>query len=163
MAAKLNAHRSQSKVKGGCPVRAQRVCLCLPAPLGLSLAPVRVFDCRCKELTKAPDTIICPSVRHSLTDLSEQAAAGRYILYDRCSYREPSQYFSQKFLRFSCTEPVYYAHGRIINFFIFWRRNARSHTKCPISDRIIGTSVFIDCSRTVGGWLAEGFGAGLGF
>ena len=41
-ASKLNAYRSQCKVKGGCPVRAQRVRYCLSAPLGLSLAPVRV-------------------------------------------------------------------------------------------------------------------------
>ena len=42
-ASKLNAYRSQCKVKGGCPVRAQRVCFYLPAPLDLSLAPVRVY------------------------------------------------------------------------------------------------------------------------
>ena len=41
-ASKLNAYRSQCKVKGGCPVRAQRVRYCLPAPLVLTLAPVRV-------------------------------------------------------------------------------------------------------------------------
>ena len=85
----------------------------------------------------------------------EPAGTGRYVLYDRCSYRKLSQSFSQKFLRISCTEPVYYAHGRIINFFIFWRRNARSHTKYPISDTIIGTSVL-----AVRGWLAEGFARG---
>ena len=49
------------------------------------------------------------------------------------------------------------AHGRIINFFIFWRRNARSHTKYPIPDKIIGTSVL--AVRV--GWL-RGFGAALG-
>ena len=42
LSGKLNAYRSQCKVKGGCHVRAQRVRFCLPAPLGLSLAPVRV-------------------------------------------------------------------------------------------------------------------------
>ena len=88
---------------------------------------------------------VCPSLILSHF-VSEPAAAGRYVLYDSCSYRKPSQSFSQKFFRISCTEPVYYAHGRIINFFIFWRRNARSHTKYPISDTIIGTSVLFGCS-----------------
>ena len=39
---KLNAYRSQCKVKGACPVRAQRVCLLPLTPLDLTSAPVRV-------------------------------------------------------------------------------------------------------------------------
>ena len=71
--------------------------------------------------------------------------------------RTLSQKFEKYLVRSYDIKPVYCAHGRIINFFIFWRRNARSHTKYPISDKIIGTSVLFGV-----GWLRGSFGAGLG-
>ena len=49
------------------------------------------FYCQSKVLTLAPDTINCPSVTDSVTNLSEQAAAGRDLVQKRCSYRKPLQ------------------------------------------------------------------------
>ena len=66
--------------------------------------------------------------------------------------------FFSEVLRISFFEPVYCAHGRIINFYFFWRRNARSHTKYPKLDK---NSIPAYCWG--GGWLRGSGSAGWDF
>ena len=93
--------------------------------------------------------------------MSEPASAGRYLLYKRCSYRETVAIFFSEILKNFLYRTGILRARTYHQLFHFLRRNARSHTKYPISDTIIGTSVFIGWLLEVG-WL-RGSGPGWDF